>query len=241
MQRQRDRTLWMKIVILVLVGIVAPALHAQMAVVDVRAVAQLLTEVHTLEAQLSTARDHLQQAQDEFRSITGSRGMERLLSGVPRNYLPIDWHGIENLANAGDHGDFATLARDLQQAITRNSVLTVAQLAVLTPSAQRQLNDARNAAALLQVLTRQALTTTSARFASLQQLIDAIPGASDQKAVLELQARISAEQGMLQNEQTKLQILFRAAEAEQWASQQREREQAIAAHGHFSTRFQPTP
>ena len=58
--------------------------------------------------------------------------------------------------------------------------------------------------------SRQALEVTSERFASLQQLIDAIPGATDPKAVLDLQARIAAEQAMLQNEQTKLMVLYQA-------------------------------
>ena len=57
---------------------------------------------------------------------------------------------------------------------------------------------------MLQVTSRQALQVSSERFASLQQLIDAIPTATDPKAILDLQARIAAEQAMLQNEQTKL-------------------------------------
>ena len=36
---------------------------------------------------------------------------------------------------------------------------------------------------------------------------------------------------MLQNEQTKLDVLYQAAQAEQWARSQREREQAIADIG----------
>jgi type IV secretion system protein VirB5 len=71
----------------------------------------------------------------------------------------------------------------------------------------------------------------SARFASLQQLIDAIPGATDAKAVMDLQARIAAEQLMLQNEQTKLMVLQQAMEAEERARRQRAGEFAIANIG----------
>jgi len=79
------------------------------------------------------------------------------------------------------------------------------------------------------------------RFASLQQLVDAITRAGDQKAALDLQARIGAETGMLQNEQTKLQVLYQSLQAEQWANEQRSRELAVAAYGQFATRFQPRP
>jgi type IV secretion system protein VirB5 len=63
----------------------------------------------------------------------------------------------------------------------------------------------------------------------------------DQKASLDLQARISAELGMLQNEQTKLQALFQATQAQESALRQQARELAIAGQGSFATRFQPVP
>jgi len=100
-------------------------------------------------------------------------------------------------------------------------VLSAQQLAALPSVAQAQLAGGRETAAMLQALTHQALATTSGTFSRIQQLIDAIPGAVDQKAILELQARIGAEQGMLQNEQTKLQVLYQASAAEQWAAEQR--------------------
>jgi type IV secretion system protein VirB5 len=84
---------------------------------------------------------------------------------------------------------------------------------------------------MLQMMTRQALARTSSRFAALQQLIDAISGASDQKAILDLQARIQAEQGMLQNESTKLQVLYQLSQAEELSRRQRTREQAISSIG----------
>src|SRR5882672_12371506 len=75
----------------VALGIVTPAARAQLAVVDVQAFAQLVTQVRTLQQQLSTAQTHLEQAQSEFQSMTGRRGMEQLLAGTPRNYLPAQW------------------------------------------------------------------------------------------------------------------------------------------------------
>ena len=63
---------------------------------------------------------------------------------------------------------------------------------------------------------------------------------ADQKGVLDLQARIAAEQGMLQNEQTKLQCSTRRALAQELGDAQRAREQVIVAtHGQFASRFQP--
>ena len=56
---------------------VTPLVHAQFAVIDVASVTQLLSEVQTLEQQVQTAKSQLSQAQAEFQSMTGDRGMER--------------------------------------------------------------------------------------------------------------------------------------------------------------------
>ena len=115
--------------------------------------------------------------------------------------------------------------------MTANAVLTPAQVASLSPTQQAQLAAARASPAMLQAMARAALANSSDRFASLQQLISAIGGAADPKASLDLTARITAEQGMLQNEHTKLQLLFQVAESEERARAQRLREQAMADQG----------
>jgi type IV secretion system protein VirB5 len=120
---------------------------------------------------------------------------------------------------------------ELQRLINTNAILNSDQVAGLSIAERSQLEAARRSAALLQALTREALSTTSRRFQSIQQLINAISRAEDQKAILDLQARIQAEQSMLQNEGTKLGILYQTAQAEEWARKQRVREQAINSIG----------
>jgi type IV secretion system protein VirB5 len=210
----------------------APCAHAQWAVVDIGAIAQLVQQVATMEQQLSTAKDQLTQAHDQFDSMTGARGMDGLLSGVTRNYLPANWSQLEG-ALRGAAGAYGALNASLNAMIEANAVLTSADVARLSPTERAHLEAARRSAALLQATSREALATTSQRFASIQSLISAISGAHDQKAILDLQARIAAEQGMLQNEQTKLDTLYQVAQAEQWAREQRAREQAIADIGSF--------
>jgi len=99
----------------------------------------------------------------------------------------------------------------------------------------------RQNVALLQSLSHAALANASGRFGELQQLINTIGIAGDQKAILELQARIAAEGSMLQAEHTKLQTLQQALQGQEWSAAQRSRELAIAGHGQFANRFQPQP
>lgn len=220
-----------RLLICTLLGLgIAPVANAQWAVVDVGAIAQLVQQVNTMRQQLETTRDQLQQARDTLDSMRGGRGMEQLLAGTARNYLPADWQQLAAVLDQASAG-YGALSAELQRLINANAILTAQQIAALSPAERSQLEAARRSAALLQALTREALSATSRRFDSIQQLINAIPQANDQKAILDLQARIQAEQGMLQNESTKLGVLYQAAQAEEWARKQRVREQAIASIG----------
>jgi type IV secretion system protein VirB5 len=210
----------------------APAAQAQWAVVDVASIKQLIDEVTILRQELSTSEQQLSQARSEYAAITGNRGMDQLLSGQNLNYLPTDWGQVQGvLASSG--GAYGTLASSVQSQIAANAVLTPQQVAALSSTEQAQLQADRSATALLQAMTQQALSMTSARFTSLQQLIAAIPRATDQKGALDLQARISAEETMLQNDEVKMGVLYQLSLAENQANDERAREQAIADIGSF--------
>lgn len=219
----------------------APVARAQWAVIDMPAIVQLVQEVQTLQQQLATAREQLQSAQQALQGMTGGRGMERLLAGTTRNYLPSNWTQVTNVLQGRGSSGYAGLSADLQSAIAANAVLSPQRLATLSPADQRHIQVAREWSAMQQALAAEALANTSSRFASIQSLIAAIATAGDQKAILDLQARISAELGMLQNEQTKLQALYQATQAQESSMRQQQREHVIEEHGRFETRFQPSP
>jgi type IV secretion system protein VirB5 len=214
------------LVLFTLISIAAfcPQANAQLAVIDVSAIRQLVQQVQQMQQALQTAQNQLNQAQREYQSITGLRGMQNLLSNVNRNYLPPTWAQLST-----------GLASPIQSQVSANAVLTSAQVAALSPAEQQQLNAARNNAALLQVATQEAYATTSGRFASVQTLINAIPSATDQKGILDLQARIQAEQGMLQTDSTKLNMLYQAAQAQELARRQSAIEQVVAGVGNLRT------
>jgi type IV secretion system protein VirB5 len=211
-------------------GLGARPAAAIIPVTDAAALVQLLSQLQTMEEELQTARDQLTQAQSALQSMSGPRGMENLLSNTTRNYLPGDWR---QLAAALNHtgSAYGALQREVQGLIRQNSVLTDAQLSSLTPGLRELVNTGRQNAALLEGLSREALVNTSQRFAALEQLVEAIGTATDQKAILDLQARIGAESGMLENEASKLQSLYRITDAEERARTQRVQEYAYADIG----------
>jgi type IV secretion system protein VirB5 len=233
-----DRYRWTLLCLIMSIGAM-PSARAQWAVIDVGAIAQLIQEVQTLRQQLLTAEAQLDQAKLSLDSMSGNRGMQLLLGGTVRNYLPTNSAQLTS-ASQGT-GGYSGLASDVRTAMSANAVMSTSQLATLPPAAQQQVAADRQAAALRQAVAAEALANSSARFAAIQTLIAAIPSAHDQKGILDLQARISAELGMLQNEQTKLQVLAQASDALAAANAQREREQVIVGQGRFETRFQPAP
>jgi type IV secretion system protein VirB5 len=190
--------------------------------------------------QLETTRNQLIQAKSALETMTGTRGMQLLLSGTVRNYLPVSWGQLVSVMQ-GAAGGYSALSADVRLALGANAVLSPQQLALLAPADQRQIAATRQAGALQQALAQEALANASTRFTALQSLVGAIGGATDQKGILDLQARISAELGMLQNEQTKMQILRDATQAQAAVLAQQQQEQVIAGQGNFATRFQPVP
>jgi type IV secretion system protein VirB5 len=226
-------------VVIIFAAVVPDPVRAQWAVIDAPAIVQLVHQVQTMEQAVQTARDQLSQANLTLKTMTGDRGMELLLRGTPRNYLPSNWAQLSSVMQGG--GAFPGISSDVRSVVNGMAVLTPQQLSTLFPDGREQVIAARRTSAVRLVLAQQALANTSARFASIQSLIGAISSAGDQKAILDLQARIGAELGMLQNEQTKLQILHQATEAQAALDRQRDWEQAVAGQGRFEARFQPRP
>lgn len=218
----------------------APAARAQWAVIDVAALARLSAQLQTLEQTLSTEQQQFLTAESQLRGMSGTRGMQNLLSGIRRNYLPQNWAQLRD-ASEGHSGGYPGLSAAVRAGMAAQAYLSPEQLSGLSPSAQQQLTANRRTAALLEAISASALSDASGRFSGLRQLIATIGTAEDQKSILDLTARIGAEQTLLENEQTKLRVLFAAAEAKRWIEHERAREAAVAAQGNFATRFRPTP
>ncbi len=217
---------------------ISPA-RAQWAVIDAPAIVQLIQEVQTAAQQLATARNQLLQAQQALQTMTGDRGMEQLLGTTVRNYLPSDWSQVSSVLQGA--GGYNALSADMQSIMTANAVLPAQRLATLPVSGQQLIQAQRQWGAMQQALAHQALANASSRFAAIQTLVSSIASAADQKGILDLQARINAELGMLQNEQSKNQSLNQSALAQESSLRQQAREQVLDGHGRFDTRFQPVP
>jgi type IV secretion system protein VirB5 len=218
----------------------SPPVHAQFAVIDVAAVNQLVQQMSAWQQQLMSMRLQLLQMEQTRIALTGWRGMEKLLPLTPtdRNYLPMDAAGLA--ATAAGTGSYSALSASINQYVSGNAVLTAQDLAALPPADVARLSALRQTIALRQALMSEAYARSSDRFAALSVLISTIGSAPDAKAVADLQARIGAEQTMLQNETAKIATLDHYAVAQHEANELATREAVVKGHGRFATRFIPT-
>jgi len=236
---RRSRMLRIALVCL-MVSIPVTVARAQgIPVIDIAAVLQLIQQVQYWMQQINLMKTQLDQLQQTRAAVTGPRGMQNLLANNARNYLPADWNQVIGVLN-NNSVTYSGLAIQARAAMEANAILSRTQLTALSPEQRQMVEQGRRSVAMMQVMSRAAYQNTSQRFAAIQQLINAIGGAADVKAIQDLQGRIAAEQAMLQNEQTKLQVLSQAAQAEQTAQQQRMREESLNAVGNYKKANHPT-
>ncbi len=112
--------------------------------------------------------------------MTGVRGMEQLLVGTIRNYLPAKLAQV-TAAAAGKRNNYAGAIVRSPNRIASNAVLSPQRLATLSPSDQQLIQGARQWNAMQQALAHEALANASNRFAAIQSLISAIGTTSGSK------------------------------------------------------------
>jgi type IV secretion system protein VirB5 len=204
----------------------APA-RAQQIVYDPTSYAKLIEQARTSLQQLQQLKSQLTQAErlyDAFNTGSGVNKLATILS-VPalRAVLPdaaaFGQAGEGDLAALGQIGRLATEIRAKSRLFTPQDNDAIGQ--ALARTGDRAARDL--------ALGETVAGAGAERLTGLQQLQDALDGAGDARAVLDLQARLAAEQAMTANDQMRLQGLTMAQTAEERLQDQQSRERAAAA------------
>lgn len=208
----------------------APAAQAQHIVHDPTTYARLVEDARTALQQLRALQAQVEQGQALFDSLNAISDVNALASalGLPevRNPLP----DLKALRAAAD-GDLTALGdlTDRAEAIRRETRLYTPP----TGDAESYYRDSleRSGARTARDLAiGEAIGRASdQRLEGLESLRRALDAAPNARAVLDLDARLAAEQALIQNEQLRLQGLALTQAAEARLEEQRAREQAEAA------------
>ena len=177
--------------------------------VDAAAIAQdaanFAKEMLEMANQLNMLKSQLDQQLKQYQSMTGDRGMGQLLDGQVRNYLPDNWQSVMDILDTP--GGYSGISSNIQRYIDENKIISDQDMQSMPQKTQILLEKKRKLYALNKSMSVEVYNKSSERVALLQQLTDKIGSSTDQKAILDLQARIQSEQTQLANEAAKLQAL----------------------------------
>ncbi|NYS78072.1 MULTISPECIES: type IV secretion system protein [Halomonadaceae] len=189
-------------------GLSQPAMAGGVPVIDTSSLAQQFLQVEHMLSQIEQLQDQLETANRQLDSMSGSRGLAGVIDSAYDTAVNVDPNQV--LSNAGirsanEHGLSGDVA-DLYDSGNQNTATWLGQ-------SQKSLEQAQE------------------RFSELTGLVGQVNNSPDQKDVLDLQARIGAEEVMLQNEMAKLSMLRSQAEASQAMHNQRVQQMRVTSSG----------
>lgn len=163
----------------------------------------------------------IDQMKQEYQSITGVRGLGDVLNNPAlRDYLPDDWQGVYDSVKSGGYAGLSGRAGQVynDNKIYDTCVNHTNEQSRISCEAQAVKGAQDKAFAL------DAYDKAKERLGQIDALMREINRTQDPKSIAELQGRIAAEQALIQNEQTKLQMYSMVASAEDRLQQQRQLE-----------------
>ena len=164
------------------------------------------------------------QAVTTHNSMNGARGMQSLVNNpAVRRYLPNEWSQAMNLLNSP--GGYTGLQGKINGIRSAAQITSIDDTGLDPNSATgRAFVGSQNQAAMNRALSEEGYKQASDRIASIQTLIDKVGDAPEAKDVADLQARIQAEQVMVQNELVKLHLMAQLQQAQRDIMAQQARE-----------------
>lgn len=202
-------------------------------------------EISEMQAQYQELVAQNEQLTQTFESMTGGRGYSDYLNSgqyqQARRYLPDDAQQVLDLAAGNSGGAYSSLYEAMGNIKEQSTTLNDDSFGSETAATQWDADI--NRASSNKALSMAAYSSAAKRMQNLEAMVNEISRTEDPKAIAELQSRINAEQGLIQNEQAKLQALSMLASAEQKISQQQARETSIKMAGKLADvpRVQITP
>jgi len=188
-------------------------------VIDIANLIQTITQVLNDVTKIANQVEQIEALQQQLSSINGMRNLGNVFdSSTLKNYVPANAYTVVNAIDTSGYGGLTATSKSLRDAQMLYNCLdrsgaarTECQSALAQPYQQKGL-------------LQDAMKAASGRLDQIKSLMTQINGTSDQKAVLEIQARIGAENAMLAHEMSQVQMLVGMADSEERIARSRDRE-----------------
>lgn len=212
--------------------------NAGIPVIDATANANLILQYAEQILQYTTQLEELTEAVNQvtqltntFNSITGNRGLGTILNGsieqAARRYIPSTYSDLASLSGLSSVPGYSELQSTVN---TLKSSITTIDASSYADTATKGLFEARlNQLATEQALGQNAYGAVEGRTANIENLIATIGSTTDPKGIAELQARIAAEQALVQNENVRVNTLLYLQNVERDKRRQKEHDARAAA------------
>jgi len=174
---------------------------------NLQQVMQLKTQLDNMQKQLGQVTSTARSAESTYNSLHGSSGMGNLLNTASGQF------GTSAYGDAQMQASIQSLANNIKQ---QAGFLSTQNLGSVNSAYRDAMIKRGDAAAAQQAMSQQVFDQSGAEFKNIQTLMDQINTAQDPKDIAGLQARIQAEQSILQN-----QVIRSQAMAAMMASQDR--------------------
>ncbi|MET4682647.1 type IV secretion system protein [Brevundimonas faecalis] len=211
----------------------APAVQAQHIVHDPTAYAKLVEDARTALQQLRVLQAQIEQGQALFDSLNAVSDVNALAGVLGQSEVRTPLPDLRALRTAAEGnltalGDLADRAAAIRRE-TRLYTPPSGDLATAETYYRDSLERAGARTARDLAIGEAVSQASDRRLEGLETLRRALDAAPNARAVLDLEARLAAEQALIQNEQLRLQGLALTQAAEARLEEQRAREQAEAA------------
>jgi type IV secretion system protein VirB5 len=210
----------LKVAAAALIALGATNVRAQgIPVIDIANLIQTLMQVMNDVTKISNQVQQITQLQEQLASINGIRNLGDVFnSPALRNYVPPQAFAAFNAVTASGYSGLNGTAKALRDTGMVYNCLDITGAARI--NCQAALVQPYQHKGLLQ----DAMIAAAGRLGQIQALMNQINATTDQKAILELQARINAENALLAHEATQIQMLQGMADSEERIARSRDRE-----------------
>lgn len=203
--------------------VVVPQAHATgIPVIDIANLIQTIQQVMNDITEISNQVQQIEQLQAQIESLNGSRMLGNVANNPAlQNYVPANAYGYLNAVETGGYSGMSGTGKALRDA---SMVYNCDGLGdALRIRCQNELAQPYQQKGLLQ----DAMSAASGRLSQIRALMNQIDATTDQKAVQEIQARISAENALLSHEVSQIQMLSGMADSEERIGRSRQRERQL--------------
>ncbi len=188
-------------------------------VIDIANLIQTIQQVLNDATKIENQIEQIRAMQNQLSSITGARNLGSVFNSTQlQNYVPANAYTVINGVDRSGYAGLNGTAKGLRDAGMVYNCLdrtgtsrTTCQATLAQPYQQKGL-------------LQDAMRSASGRLQQISELMNQVSATTDQKAVLEIQARIGAENAMLTHEVSQIQMLQGMADSEERIARSQDRE-----------------